>query len=55
MEQSFKGQPAYRPNEVMAMTDDDEVENDLLWPQGQVSGSVCCLGAASLQHRRVRV
>ena len=38
MEQSFEGQPAHCLNEVMAMTDDSEVENDLLWPQCRCQG-----------------
>lgn len=38
MEQSFKGQPAYCTYEVMAMTDDGEVENDLLWPWCKCQG-----------------
>lgn len=46
MEQSFKGQPACRMYEVMAITDDGEVENDLRWPwrrcQGQSAAYVQC-------------
>lgn len=38
MEQSFEGQNAYCLNEDMAVTDEAEVENDLLWPYCRCQG-----------------
>lgn len=50
MEQSFKGQPAYWRNEVMAMTEDAQVENNLPSALAYAPGSDCWPGAASLQR-----
>lgn len=54
MEQSFEGQPVYCLNEVMAMTDGDEVENYLLQPERGCQVSLlpkeqCCYKAGEIR------